>query len=354
MAFDIQKNKRLANDGIEEVDSDNTETTINLVNEASKSNVIATQSWVSRILKMFCHWTRLFHTDVLHAKTEVDTTTLNANTANLGEIYANSIVLTNEDGGMVRIKVGKDGKIDIEETLCDVFVYPNECLVREYLYRSPDVVANFAGLTPYQTLLNFVPFVGYKRSEFNGQTCYLLCEADGKDEFINKTLLFNVPPDKVVKKVTVLDVNGEWVKDYTVPIEDGIRQLTINLPRFYNTETQEMRQVRLPEPSPIWTGRGSEVFPMPVPPPPPSCTGFVPGRDAEPIPNTSEELGVDIYNEDVPETENEIDPQGHYNVIQDEYTGNTYHNIALTRDFFTNNSKTQYLMVELMDRVPAS
>lgn len=175
MAFDIQKNKRLASDGIEEVDSTDNETTLNLVEEARKSNVIATQSWVSKILKMFCYWTHVFHTDVLHAKSEVDTKNVKAEEAHLDEIYANSIVLTNKDGGMVRIKVGADGKIDIEETLCDVFVYPGQCLVREYLYRSEDVVKNFAGLTPYQTLLNFVPFVGYKRSEFNGQMCYLLC-----------------------------------------------------------------------------------------------------------------------------------------------------------------------------------
>ena len=160
MAFDIQKNKRLAADDIEEVDSDNNETTEDMVEEASKSNVIATQSWVSKILKGFFCWTRLFHTDVLHARSEVVTANIKSREAHLDEIYANSIVLTNTDGGMVRIKVGTDGKIEIEETLCDIYVYPGECFVREYLYRSTDVVANFAGLTPYQTLLNFVPFVG--------------------------------------------------------------------------------------------------------------------------------------------------------------------------------------------------
>ena len=241
MAFDIQKNKRLAADGIEEVDSESNETTLNLVEEASKSNVIATQAWVSRMLKRFCFWTRLFHTDVLHAKSEVVTANVKAREAHLDEIYANSIVLTNSEGGLVKIKVGPDGKIDIEETLCDVFVYPSECLVREYLYRYADVIANFAGLTPYQTLLNFVPFVGWKSSEFNGQKCYILCTADGRDEFIGRTLLFSVPPDKVVKRVVVLDADGEELKFYSVPYEDNIRQLTINLPRFYDPETEEMR-----------------------------------------------------------------------------------------------------------------
>lgn len=105
---------------------------------------------------------------MLHATSEVVTTNVKAKEAHLDEIYAKSIVLTNSDGGMVKITVGKDGKIDIEETLCDVFVYPNECLVREYPYENEDVVANFAGLTPDQVLLNFIPFVSQESSEFNG------------------------------------------------------------------------------------------------------------------------------------------------------------------------------------------
>lgn len=351
MAFDIQKNKRLADDGIEEVDSTNNETTLNLVEEASKSNVLATQAWVSKILKRFCCWTRIFHTDVLHATSEVVTTNVKAKEAHLDEIYANSIVLSNEDGGMVRLKVGKDGKIDIEETLCDVFVYPSECLVREYLYRSPDVVANFAGLTPYQTLLNFVPFVGWKSSQYNGQKCYILCEADGKEEFVGRTLLFNFPPEKIAKRVVVLDADGNELKYFYID-ENNVSQLTINLPRFKNKETGEMCQVRLPAPSPIWTGRGSEVFPVPVPPPPPSCTGFVPDVAGGALPDPGEDIGRDIYTDEIPTAESEIDPDADYDVIQDEYSGNTYYNIALTRDFFTNNAKSQYLMVELMDRTP--
>ena len=299
MAFDIQNNKRLAADGIEEVDSDNNETTMNMVDEASKSNVLATQSWVSKLLKMFCCWTRLFHTDVLHATTEVVTSNVKSREAHLDEIYANSIVLTNEDGGMVRLKVGKDGKIDIEETLCDVFVYPGDCLVREYLYRSTDVVANFAGLTPYQTLLNFVPFIGWKSSEFNGKKCYILCTADGKDEFIGRTLLITTPPDKVVRQIHVLDANGDNLKTYTINYEGNIQQLTINLPMFREKATGEEFKVQLPDPSPIWTGRGSTAFPMPLPPPPTSCTGFVPDIAYDSIPEFPKSIGRDIYNDEV-------------------------------------------------------
>ena len=350
MAFDIQKNKRLAADDVSEVDGSN-ESTIGAVDAASSSNVIATQSWVSRMLKMFCCWTRMFHTDVLHATSEVVTANVKSREAHLDEIYANSIILTNSEGGMVKIKVGPDGKIDIEETLCDVFVYPGDCIVRDYLYRSEDVVANFAGLTPEQVLLNFVPFISWKRSEFNGKTCYLLCQADGKDEFVGKTLLFSIPPDYVAKRVVVLDANSEELKSYSIPYENNIRQLTINLPRFLDTETQEMHQVLLPEPSPIWTGRGSTAFPEQVPPPPVSCTGFLPDAARDSIPEQPQDIGEDIYDDDAAQT-GSIDPDAHYDVVQDEYSGNTYYNIPLKRDFFVNNSKTQYLMVELMGRNP--
>lgn len=350
MAFDVKKNKRLASEDITEVDSDNNESTLDAVNSASTSNVIATQSWVSKMLKMFCRWTRLFHTDVLHATSEVVTANVKSREAHLGDIYANSIVLTNEDGGMVRIKVGKDGKIDIQETLCDVFVYPGECLVREYLYRSADVMSNFAGLTPYQTLLNFVPFIGWKRSEFNGQMCYILCTADGKDEYVGKTLLFSIPPDKVARKLVVLDSDGQELKSRSFPYVDNIRQLTINLPRFYNTETGEMRQVMLPEPSSTWTGRSSEVFPSPIPPPPISCSGFVPPDAKDALPDQPQDIGTDIYNDDVDSSESEINSSDKYEVIQDDYSGNTYYNVSLKRNFFPNDAKAQYLVLELMDR----
>lgn len=88
---------------------------------------------------------------------------------------------------------------------------------------------------------------------------------------------------------------------------------------------------------------------MPVPPPPTSCTGFVPGPGASPIPNPGADIGKDIYDDDS-SSEIPISIGGEYEVVQDEYTGNTYYNIALKKDFFTNNSKAQYLMVELMNR----
>lgn len=205
MAFDIQKNKRLAADDVTVLDSDINETTLNLVNEAKTSNVIATQSWVSRILSGFCCWTRFFKTDVLHAASEVATSNIRSRTANVETVYANSIVLTNDKGGLVKIKVGDDGKIEVEETLCSIFLFPNQCLVREYLEWSGNPVVDFGGLTSYQTIANFLPFVGDEQSEFNDSKCYILCKANGKDELVNKSLLINVPYGKVAKRIVVVD-----------------------------------------------------------------------------------------------------------------------------------------------------
>ena len=106
MAFDITKNKRLAADDISEVDSDTNDNTIEIVEQASKSNVIATQSWVSKILRRFCRWTNVFHTGVLHAMAQVCTPKLDAKEINSDEIYAKSIILHNQWGGMVKIQVG--------------------------------------------------------------------------------------------------------------------------------------------------------------------------------------------------------------------------------------------------------
>ena len=83
MAFDINKSKRLPADGIEEVDSDSTETTLNLVEQASGSNVIATQSWVSKLLRGFCSWTKVFHTNVVHAFVEMISPKITAGKANI-------------------------------------------------------------------------------------------------------------------------------------------------------------------------------------------------------------------------------------------------------------------------------
>lgn len=88
---------------------------------------------------------------------------------------------------------------------------------------------------------------------------------------------------------------------------------------------------------------------MPIPPPPPSCTGFVPGCGENPIPETSMNLGQDIYDDNALVQESELQLNEEYDVVQDVYSGpeNAYYNITLKKNFFTNNSKTQYLTLVL-------
>ena len=49
--------------------------------------------------------------------------------------------------------------------------------------------------------------------------------------------------------------------------------------------------------------------------------------------------------------ESEIDPDREYDVLQQEYSADNYYNIPLKRDFFVNNSKAQYIVFELQDRI---
>jgi hypothetical protein len=120
---------------------------------------------------------------------------------------------------------------------------------------------------------------------------------------------------------------------------------------FREKVTGEEFKVQLPDPSPIWAGRGSKVFPMPLPPPPISCTGFVPDIAYDSIPEFPKSIGRDIYNDEVQVQESEIDPDREYDVLQQEYSADNYYNIPLKRNFFVNNSKAQYIVFELQDRI---
>lgn len=239
---------------------------------------------------------------------------------------AKSIVLTNEDGQSVTLTVGSNGKIDIKEELWDVFVFPNRCLVREYNYLGDDIPSNFSGLTPYQILLNFSPFVGWKRSTFMGQVCQALCTPKDSQKLIDKTLLFNFPPNKIAKRVVVLDSKGNEIKEYALPYENDIRQLTINMPSFKDTETEDVCHVHLPQPIAV-------SHPLP------------PGQCVNPPP-----MGVGEVDVEDEQMEDFIDPEKEYEVVYEEYEGNTYYNITLNEGFFMDESKTQYLAVELVDR----
>jgi len=346
MAFDIKNNKRLGTDDITEVGSDGNETTLQMINQFSNSNVIATQSWVSMMLCRFWTWTKVFCTDIIHVASEVVTANVRTRELHADEIRAKNIILTNENGGMVTLSVGEDGKIDIKHTLCDVFLYRGSSMVREFLYRSKDIVANFVGLTPYQTLLGFVPFVGGKTSEFNGQKCSLLCQADGTDELVDKTLLFNFPQGKVAKSIKVYDANGDEIKSVELPQDAAIKQLTINMPCFKDVESGEIKHVVLPSADSIWVGHGSCEFPNP--PPDVGCQGFVPPYAIGSLP-PPQNMGEDIFDDRVDDPSSEVEPLRQYEVLNQDYATSTYYNVCLNKGFFTNRDRTQYLMVEFMD-----
>ena len=323
--------------------------TKNIVDCSCQSHVIATQSWVSTILKRFCAWTNVFHTGILHAANRVCTGKVEADTAVASEVQAKTISLVNDNGMVVKLTVGDNGKLVISQNLCEVYVYPGPTtLVREYLYRRrSNVVRDFAGLTPQQTLLNFIPFVSDKVEEFNGRPCQFLCTADGSDDLITKTLLFNFPAAKRAKNLVLMDASCEVVKTIALPTDVGnIRQLTINMPSFKHPETEAVTRVQLPLPIPDWAGGFPGPFPMPLPPA--GCGGFIPPGENGAIPSDFHDIGADIFADDDESTgQNSLDPSVAYRIVNEDYDGGTYYNVCLHKVDFTNTPGVKFLGVEL-------
>ena len=118
----------------------------------------------------------------------------------------------------------------------DIYMHPGDNFVdvRKFVYRygksEENMALNFAGLTPYETLLNFIPFDSAKAIEFQGKLCYSIGPADGKDEIFDKTLLITCSPAKVITRIDVYDREGE-IKD-SIALEDSTKMLTINMPSF--------------------------------------------------------------------------------------------------------------------------
>lgn len=361
MAFKIQSEDeqraaRLAQDAdgitVEEGDGEKyNEVTRNIVDLSCKSNVLATQSWVSKILRRFCAWGQVFHTGVVHAAARICTDVLESSEVRSSKVIGDTIVLQNDQGMMVRLTVGPTGKLVVTEGICDVYVYPGDStMVREFLYRKAEMVNEFAGLTPQQTLLNFVPFVSDKVVDKNGKKCFWLCTADGVNKTIDKTLLFNFPPAKVAESVVLLDSNLEVVKTFPLPPDANIRQLTVNMPSFRDKTTQRIKRVALPAPTPLWSGT-SDVFPPLLPQP--QCSGFVPCVDPNAVPSDFADLGDDIFTDEKDVDITHLDPEVEYEVFYDEYAAHTYYNIVLRRsDFSSASSDTKYLGVVLKPETP--
>lgn len=255
----------------------------------------------------------------------------------------------------------------------EVFFYPGagDAKIWRFVYRYKDVARNFIGLTPLETVLNFVPFESNCHKELNDKVCYRVCTADGEDEVVDKTLLVTCPQTKRIVGLEVLDSDGEHLNYIVDPQEMGqndvFRKMTINMPSFKAPEAEQYDHIVLPGDFPSICSNVGKPFvppyllpmlpPMMVPPVKPIVPpDHLPPALENDIFDDNQSIAISDYfdhlgeEEQVP-PEQETQPQpvaANYDVSYDNYSCDTYFNVKLSRDMFEKN-KEQYLSAVLED-----
>ena len=343
-------------------------------NTIRKSNVVATQSWVYRVLKRFWDWTKFFATESMQVAGGLNAGRVSTCELQTEDAYATRLTLLDPNGRPAQIYINELGELKIDYDFRNVFVYPGsgDLDIGKFVYRygmEPEVIAsNFVGLTPYELQLNFVKFESNCHKEFNGKSCNNLCTADGIEEQIDKTLLFTCPMTKKITKVYVVDVDGQPIGDPFIDLSEDertFRKMTINMPSFLEEGAEVAQRVILPSEFPSLENGAFQPFvpPFLLPPKPPF---FCPPVKPCVVPpgEMVESLGHDIFDENQPiasddifddidkDDESESDEAMHlttdYEVVYEDYFTKTYFNLALKRSDFTKNQE-QYLMVETVD-----
>ena len=184
------------------------------------SNVVATQSWVFGVLRKFWDWTRFFATKTLRVAGSVHAGRVVTNEVQTGDAYARKLMLIDPVGRPAVVYINELGELKVDYEFRDVFFYPgpddDEIKIKNFVYKfgtEPEVIArNFVGLTPFEIMLNYVPFESNCHKELNNKVCYKICAADGGEERVDKTMLVTCPQTKKIVGVEVIDAAGEFVK----------------------------------------------------------------------------------------------------------------------------------------------
>lgn len=379
MAFNIKKKKRLpaqTSTDAEEATTDVGQTPdlpIAYPDEDTirKSNVVATQSWVYRVLKRFWDWTKFFATESMQVAGGLNAGRVTTCELQTEDAYATRLTLLDPNGRPAQIYINELGELKIDYNFRNVFVYPGsgDLDIGKFVYRygmEPDKIArNFIGLTPYELQLNFVKFESNCHKDFNGKSCNNLCTADGIEEQIDKTLLFTCPMTKKITKVYVVDVDGQPIGDPFIDLSEDeriYRKMTINMPSFLEEGAEVAQRVILPSSFPsIGNGAFQPFVPPFLLPPKPPCICPPTKPWVVPPEQMVESLGHDIFDENQPiasddifddidkdEPDESLNFLSEYEVVYENYFTNTYFNLALKRSDFTKNQE-QYLMVETVD-----
>lgn len=243
----------------------------------SKSNVVATQSWVFHVLRKFWNWTRFFATQSIRVAGGMYARKIKTGELEGDEIYAKRLVLLDPKGKPTVVYIDEEGNLKHEYKFEDLFIFgDSEVELKRYAYRYPEISANFIGVTPMETLLNFIPFQSEEAKEFNGVMCPKIGEADGAEELIKETLLLKCPETKKITGLKIVDADGNPIRtlDFEPPEGVNVRRLTINMPSFKPPEGEEGEPCRVVLPGDIMDGYGRfkpfvpPFLKPPYPPPP--------------------------------------------------------------------------------------
>lgn len=340
-----------------------------------KSNVVATQSWVFRVLKKFWGWTKFFATESMQVAGGIHAGRVKTCELQTNEAYATKLTLVDPNGRPGVIYINEQGELKIDYDFQNVYVYPGtgDLEIKSFVYRygtdNEHIASNFVGLTPYELMLNFVDFGSNDYKTFNDQSCFKLCSADGKDELVDKTLLFKCPQTKKIVSVKIVDVDGQMVGEPLMEIPDdrNFRTLTINMPSFRDLESGKTQYVTLVGDYPTL---GNGAFKPFIPPflLPPKPHFFVPPTKPITVPEEAMQaslsndifddqevtVGDDIFENlgkeetDEQDFDEPISLTSGYEVLFNSYSTGTYVNLALRQNDFEKN-KEQYLVVETVD-----
>lgn len=376
MAFQIKKKKKgkaediskrlpatdAGTDSTSDVDSTDNSSDCGIVLPSVNPGTVATRSWVYRILGKFLKWTKFFATESLQVAGGVNAGRVETTELKTNDLYATSITLIGKDGRTGVLYIDDLGQLKVDYDFHDVFVYPGQDksvsfknFVYKYGMEEDRIAANFVGLTPIETMLNFTPFKSGAYKMFENKVCYKFCIADGKDEIVDKTMLVTCPSTKKIVGLDVLDERGNVVKElYRVSDGKTYRKMTINMPAFRaNADGAVTKYVVLPGDCPSIGEDNLVPFVAPylLPPKPP---WFIPPAPPfMPPPPFPPAAGHDIFDDDpVPDdtlfdgddTDGQFMVDNGYTVVWENYERETYFNVVLKKGSFDTNLE-QYIRV---------
>ena len=284
MAFNVKKNKRLPAEDSGQEDS----TTATTTQSPFGQNVVATHGWVFGKLKKLWNWTKFFATESAQVAGGLNAGRITTNEVQTNDVYAKTLYLLDKNGRPMTIYVDDNGDIQKVYDFSNVFLFPSEGVdVRAFFYRhrsDPDpcaippdrlVAMNFIGLTPYELLMNFVPYVSQGTTSCEDKTCFKLCVADGDKELLRKTFLVTCQPTKRISRVYVFDRDGNVTDICSAPEGKNYRRMTVNMPSFKSHDAgSETVRIRLPGRFPASSGAFVPFIPPFLKPPKPP--GFIP------------------------------------------------------------------------------